>query len=270
MTTPITPLPCLVRSRSALRGLALGALLFGSWSVAADASTVVRRSLSERVERAQLIAEGVVVSIDHRTSDVVAPGDQSVPYTFVTFSIERIVKGAHDGGETLTLRFLGGPDGSGRTMHVAGLPSFEIGDREILFVRDGSTVCPLVSWGQGRLRVVRDEIFDDAGFRVWITPEGRLARGDKRIDVEQAGYPLRAPDQASHEPRSKFAPPAGSALPDGAGMIAVLREMTRAQRASGGTSSPEIVKSARIGDRFRGPSFTRSRPAGGSPKRRGQ
>src|SRR5690606_37473564 len=124
------------RARWALPGLSLGGLLSLVGAPVAVASTFVPVSLTERVERAQLVVEATVVAIEHRRSDVVEPGDSEIPHTFVTFAVDHVVKGAPDGGETLTLRFFGGEDGHGNATRIVGLPRFAVGDRELLFVRE--------------------------------------------------------------------------------------------------------------------------------------
>lgn len=254
------------RARWALPGLSLGGLLNLVCAPLAGASTFVPVSLAERVERAQLVVEATVVAIEHRRSDVVEPGDTEIPHTFVTFAVDHVVKGAHDGGDTLTLRFFGGEDGRGNATRIVGLPRFAVGDRELLFVREnGARMCPLVGWHQGRLRVVRDAVYDDAGFRVWLDPEGEISRGSERIDLSLPGYPALEPKQSHDGPLPILVPKEGSTPPDRAGMRAVLTAIDRAQRTAS-PNDPKVVRSVSIGEQFRAPSFTRRPPAAAESK----
>jgi len=87
---------------------------------------------------ADLVFEGVVEAIAYRESDRARPGDLSMPHTYVTFRVERLFKGAVVNGVDgrLTLRFLGGIDSSGHLLELSHGARFELGSREILFVRN--------------------------------------------------------------------------------------------------------------------------------------
>lgn len=252
--------PSAARSRPA-RSLAIAAaILFGQIAGSAGASTIVPVTFPERVAQAELIVDAVVVAINHRNSDVLETGDMEIPHTFVTFAVDRVIKGTFEGEGTITLRFLGGPDGKGTTTLVAGLPRFRLGDREVLFVaKNGKYLCPLVGWGQGRLRIIRGAVFDDAGFQVWITPDGHIARGESRVDVREGSYPSLMSPESADEARPRFAPPEGSVLPDHDGIVAVLREMAKLAEVAGETQPLPAVKNADIASPFRAPAFTRAK-----------
>ncbi|MFN7976241.1 MAG: hypothetical protein U0166_28565 [Acidobacteriota bacterium] len=104
------------------------------------------------VKGSSLIFQGIVVGVDHRNADVVEPGDVALPHTYVTFEVERTLKGQT--GRTITLRFQGGPDGHDRFLMVSGIPQFQVGDRALLFVGNvAAPVCPLVGFEQGCIRL---------------------------------------------------------------------------------------------------------------------
>jgi len=258
------------RRGRAIRSIGLAAATaFGAIAGSLPASTILPVPFQERVSRAEVIVEAVVQSIAYKNSSVIEPGDREIPHTFVTFAIEQIVKGEYAGGQTITLRFIGGQDGKGNTTYVPGLPSFQVGDREILFVRkNGKSICPLIGWGQGRLRIVRGQVFDDTGFQVWISPDGQLVRGDQRVDTKMFGHPsLAAPKGTKEGSAPRFAPPEGSFLPDREGMIAVIRQIAKQQAMTESAPKASVAKNADISRSFRGPAFARSkvRPPKGEP-----
>ena len=174
--------------------VAAGALLSSLSPVyAATLDPVTPREL---VEDAQLIMQGVVTSVEYKNSEVPGPGYAALPHTFVTFAIERTFKGKAEKGGSITLRFEGGADGTGRAMLVPGMPMFDIGDRDILFVsknRNGS--CPLVGWEHGRFRVINGSVYTEQGQEVGVTDDEQLAFGAYHALPEVDPQPWRnAPD----------------------------------------------------------------------------
>lgn len=246
------------------RSLVLAALLC-ALARPLEATSLKRVGLRDLVAGAECIAECEVRSVVHAMSKVVEPGDAALPHTFVTFSIERLLKGRSTAGDSITLRFLGGPDGRGNVLAIAGVPRFRVGDRDILFVKgNGTELCPLLGFEQGRLRVVRGELFDDFGREIWVTPQGGFARGERCIDVRAAGYPELPRAEADAEERSPiFVPPAGSARPDATGMRAIVEMLQVEAYASGrGGDSAALpaVASADPGAVLRVPAFRRVAP----------
>jgi hypothetical protein len=241
--------------------LALSLTFAVAFACDALASTHPTRTLPQMMTEADFVFEGTVVHIDHRVSDVVSAGDVVLPHTFVTFQIEEVVKGSSDSGNTITLRFLGGPDGKGRVLGVAGLPQFRAGDHDMLFVKkNGEMVCPLVGWEFGRLRIVRGELYDALGGELWMTPGGEFVPGPKVIDVDAENHPpvSKQVDPAKHE-HDEFAPPVGAWRADAAGMREVLRFQWATLKSTQALEEPKPAKSARISDSFRAPQFTSTR-----------
>ena len=125
-----------------------------------------RTGLGQLLRDADLVFEGTVVAIQHRNSDVRGEGDLSLPHTFITFQIERLYKGGVTGSDdgTLTLRFLGGPDGAGGVLRVSHAPKFELGSREILLVQNSeSWGIPLVNGNERRFRLVDGRVLSESG-----------------------------------------------------------------------------------------------------------
>lgn len=143
---------------------------------------------TELVKSAELIFQGVVTRVDYRMSTVATTTDAYVPHTFVTFRVERVLKGRFTGTSTqFTMRLTGGSNPAAkRFMRLEGCPNFDIGERVVLFVyRNERALCPMAGWAQGRFRIVNDLVFSDSGREVWLTPQNALALGPRR-DVAEA------------------------------------------------------------------------------------
>src|SRR5262245_43894094 len=138
----------------------VGVLIAGMTNVSATHTDPV--SIQQLVKEAELIFEGVVTAVEYRVSDVATPDHVALPHTFVTFEIAQTLKGGAVPAHSITLRFQGGPDGKGNAMMVSGVPLFDVGNRDVLFVRgNGAELCPLVGWDQGRFRVIGDSVYTD-------------------------------------------------------------------------------------------------------------
>ena len=110
-------------------------------------------TLSDLARQAELVFVGKVTGIEYRMSEA-GPGLVALPHTLVSYRIDRVLKGQAETGDQITLRFQGGPvPGTPNAMIVEGTPTFDTGDRDVLFVRgNGGAVNPVVGWSQGRVR----------------------------------------------------------------------------------------------------------------------
>ncbi len=120
------------------------------------------------IKEADLIVEGVVSNIDYKESTGDGKLTETLIHTFVTFTVEHIFKGDILTGNTITLRFQGGLESKGGITVIDEIPLFDIGDRDILFVKDNEdSPCPLVGWNQGLFRVInKQEIYSDSGHEI--------------------------------------------------------------------------------------------------------
>ncbi|HET8646721.1 MAG TPA: hypothetical protein VFO85_14600, partial [Vicinamibacteria bacterium] len=144
----------------------------------AHALSIDRVRAQDLTAQSELIFIGTVVSVDYRNSDVEGPQHAALPHTFVTFQIERALQGRSEAGDLITLRFQGGPDGQGRILTIPGVPLFDVGERELLFVQgNGQALCPLVGWHQGRLRLIEGQAYTDDGREVFLGADGDFAFG---------------------------------------------------------------------------------------------
>lgn len=136
-------------------------------STATQATTVLPMTFSQVVAGAEVIAIGVVSTVE-ATWD----SEREMPFTEVTVSDIDVVKGPV-GNRELTLRFLGGPAPNGLTLEVSGMPRFALAQQVVVFsTPDDGRPCPLVGWWQGLYRIVYD------------------AERDARAVVNHAGRPV--------------------------------------------------------------------------------
>ena len=119
---------------------------------ALHATSVVPPSFAELVSEADAIYRGRVLTVEARK--VAARDGSTIIKTFVTFAIDRALKGAAQ--KEVVLEFLGGTVGD-ESLTVSGMPKFTVGASEILFVqKNGVQFCPLVAVMHGRYRVMKD------------------------------------------------------------------------------------------------------------------
>lgn len=165
-----------VRSSGPIRQFWLCALALLSLASAAAlrATTVVPPEFGAMVNGSDFIVRAVV----KRTAAELRAGPRGPKIvTRVEFTVLETVAGSAP--DQLVLEFLGGRVGD-RELQVGGMPRFEVGDEDILFVSgNGRTICPLYAMQHGRFPVVTD------------TASGRkhVARAD--------GAPLHATGQSA-------------------------------------------------------------------------
>jgi hypothetical protein len=136
-----------------------------------------RWSLESAVKRSEAIVRGSIIDIVYRESES-GEGLLVAPHSFVTYQIEKVLRGEVE-GDKLTLRFFGGFEPStGRIMLGPGELMFRVGNRDLLFIAgNGKTFCPLVSCGLGRFRVVDGAVFGNLGLAIRIRDDGHLIFG---------------------------------------------------------------------------------------------
>lgn len=171
--------PAGLRRSVVLRGLLLLGLSLFAGSPA-GATTVEPPDFPKLVARASNVFRGEVVGL---RSELVTRGAERAIFTHVTFRVVEVIRGAALPSE-ITLEFLGGTVAD-LSMEVAGMPTFEPGAREILFVeRAGPQICPLVAMAYGRYRVIRDSAGSEYVARDNGVPLSRL---------EDVSLPLTSP-----------------------------------------------------------------------------
>lgn len=165
------------------RRLAAGFLAL-SLGLTLPAMTVRVPTFAELVGGSGQIVRGRVVKVE--PVDRTAPDGRAYVKTQVTWEIESAVKGTASG--TLTLEFLGGKTTT-RNLRVPGMPKFNVGDTEYLFVeRNTGILCPVFAGGYGRYYVARDEVSG----RRYVTRDNRVPLTDPAQVSEPLGTALPA------------------------------------------------------------------------------
>jgi len=156
--------------------------------------------LAQLVNQSNLVFTGRAASVTYRTVKG-DEGEGEIPYTFVTYRIEKVLRGQAP-GDQITLRFVGGPDGRGRFLSVTGVPVIQEGDRDVLFV--GNTEdpsCPLVFCEHGRYRVLNDQVYDTYGSPVREISKAKvLSRGHAPAELLTVRYPTPKFDELAKNP----------------------------------------------------------------------
>lgn len=139
--------------------------------------------------RSNLVFIGKVTRVDYRLARRTDEG-RALPHAIVTYEIQRVLRGDSP-GKSFTMRFIGGSDGSGRFMEVNGVPQFQSGDEDLLFVTgNGDGDCALVMCEWGRYRVLRGGVYNNHGFPVRaIRQTHAIARGDPPRELLTLRYP---------------------------------------------------------------------------------
>lgn len=162
------------------------------FAAVAGSTTVIPPTFEALVSGASTIFVGGV--IDQRPYWVSTPRGRAIR-TLVVFRVEDVWKGS--AGAVTQLEFLGGTIGT-TTMEVVGMPTFHVGQRNVLFVAAERAVSPLVGFMHGRMRVERDAFGID---RV-RTHDGRSLGavsqvGPQRPDPMVSISPMRLSELAS-------------------------------------------------------------------------
>src|SRR5262249_43396565 len=97
-------------------------------------------------DEADLIFVGTVTDVESRWADA----SRQAIETLVTFGDLTWLYGTPQ--PSVTLRFAGG-ELDGLREEIAGLPHFVLGERRVIFARQGRFVSPVVGFDQGALRV---------------------------------------------------------------------------------------------------------------------
>ncbi|MAA60919.1 MAG: hypothetical protein CMK79_12315, partial [Pseudomonadales bacterium] len=156
--------------------------LLTSAAVVLLSTTVNASTVDEKVVAAQLVFEGVVVDVQTRFAERENESDPAVPYRFVTYNINRILKGNYQ-SDTVTLRFMGGESENGQVLLIPGQPLFDVGDHDLLMVTGNNRYpCPLVQCAQGRYRYLGGMVVNEVGQRIYLDANGQIITGEKIED----------------------------------------------------------------------------------------
>ena len=138
------------------------------------------RTIEDLVAESDLVFRGKVMNIQYKLSEPTPPDGGRIPHTFVTFAMNDLLHGAVE-GDTVTLRFMGGWDERSMLfMSSSHAPQFDLGDEDILFVKDNTvSMSPITEDQRGRLRIVDDQVFTDGGRAVILGDDGTIIAGNR-------------------------------------------------------------------------------------------
>lgn len=120
-------------------------------SLPARATTILSMEIDSLANDAEFIFEGRVVD-----RQALLDSATGIIYTYVTFSVDDIVKGEY-GGDLLELKFTGG-EYNGQIVQVSGLRIPQLGEEGIYFLESISQdlINPILGWSQGHFIVVEE------------------------------------------------------------------------------------------------------------------
>lgn len=147
------------------------------------------RRLRNSLANSDAVVYGIVSDVQYRMSEKGESGE-SLPHKFVTYKIRKVISGEKI-DEQVTLRFIGGPDGRGNFLEVTGVPAFQVGQQDVLFIQNnGKDDCPLVNCGYGRFQVYENQVYNSHGIPVVGIKEGIVqAEGLPQKALMRVSYP---------------------------------------------------------------------------------
>ncbi|MBE9214486.1 hypothetical protein IQ247_17730 [Plectonema cf. radiosum LEGE 06105] len=147
-------------------------------------------NLTSKLANSDAVVYGVVSNVEYQMSSEKGEFAESLPYAFVTYKIRQVIAGEKT-EEEVTLRFIGGPDGQGDFLEVTGVPAFQVGQQDILFIQNnGEDDCPLVHCGNGRFQIYENRVYDSHGVPVVGIVKGVVeAKGLPQPALLQVSYP---------------------------------------------------------------------------------
>ncbi len=215
-----------------------------------------------------LVFEGRVVDVNYALSTPGTGQRVGLAHTFVTFQVTRIFKGRIDGPsirdddsprpDSLTLRFMGGPEGDDNYLMVWGTPLFDRDDLDLLMVEDnGRSACPLVGCEHGRYRMIDRFVYNNQGHEIVSTDEALVRYGKfhaiPAVLVNQVG-PVEigrgGETEIDESGLPRVLPPFGSHY-DAESFRAVVADKLRDLDAAGLLPPTDPVRSQHSGDDFR-------------------
>jgi len=256
-------------SRRSLLACSLLAVVISS-AIASEAGAfdAPKDSLATRARAADAIVVATVRDVSYEMS-APASGAPALPFTFVTFEVESVLKG-HLAERPLVLRFLGGSFPDGRFFDDPTAPLFDVGEKSILLVTQEIAQAtaldvPLAGDRFGRLRVIDGRVYDDFGKSITLV-DGERVRLGRTIRHDEVTHHVVAGGR-SFNPRLREVPPepadkpadkpadlagltvpgsdeaavanAATPTPDEAVSLASMSDWLRAQPASGPSRTVE-------------------------------
>lgn len=144
--------------------IASGLALLMPFGLTLNATSIVPMTFDELVAKASTIFRGEVVDTRSEWRDI--DGSRGI-VTIATFTVTSVLKGP--ASSVIELELLGGAIGN-ETMRIAEMPTFQKGDRAIIFTAGADHLSPIIGFSQGRFPILIDFA---SGRDVVTTPSGR-------------------------------------------------------------------------------------------------
>lgn len=156
-----------------------------------------KKNMKQSLQESDFVFRGRVKSVEYRKAD------DGIPHSFVTYEVQEAFRGQVQSRKTeITLRFIGGPIGNGTFLAVSGVPNFNPGDQDILFVQgNGILECPLVNCEEGRFRIKDGGVFSSRGRPIAGVKNGKVqkhGKADQRL--AEIRYPAPSFDALLQRP----------------------------------------------------------------------
>lgn len=146
--------------------------------IVSSVCTNANEEIQDKIAAADFVFTGTVINVQNRLAETENEAGKKVPYTFVTYQVNRILKGNHQ-EQTLTLRFLGGITENDEIVTYEGQPYFDLGDQDLLMVKgNGLFPCPLVECSAGRYRFIDGQVVNEYGQKLYFSDDGNLILGE--------------------------------------------------------------------------------------------
>lgn len=190
-----------MRRKSVLTGVAFAIACMSSYVHAhSPMENSQAGDMASLVDQSNLIFLGKAAKVEYRNARG-GQGEGPIPYTIVTYRIGKVLRGNAPGDE-ITMRIIGGPDGSGRFLTASGVPIIQEGDQDLLFIGDtADATCPLVYCEHGRFRILNERVFDTFGSPVRAIRKSKvLSRGIPPKEFRTVRFPAPKFDELMRNP----------------------------------------------------------------------
>lgn len=161
-------------------------------------------NLKTLIQASKLILHGKVSTVQYVNGS--QSGGGLIPHGFVTYSITEVLfPKAAEGRTSITLKFVGGPDGQGRFLDVVGVPKLMVGDEDILFLKtNGVGSCPIVMCEFGRYRVLENLVYEAHGSPIANISTSRITTsGIGPAKLQEFSFPAPKFDELMKNPSAQ-------------------------------------------------------------------
>ncbi len=168
------------------QGLFIASIVLLFFSVSVYSSSLYPVMDRHLVKEANLIFIGQVTSVLYKDSTPATERENPIPHTFVTCRIDEVLKGVAPASNSFTLKMMGGAleNQRSKVLQVEGVPEFKVGDFGVFFVlHNGKTICPLVGWQQGFIRINKDIVSNYQGRELILNSDAIYAARLHPLDI---------------------------------------------------------------------------------------